>query len=472
MHIMVIGLNYRTAPVELREKFSLSETAQREALTYLHGTRSILESVIVSTCNRTEIYALVTSLHAGTEFFQWFLARLAGVDRDSFTSHSYIYTGSDAVRHLFRVSAGLDSMVLGETQILGQVRNSYQLAHELGCIGSIFHTLFRKAVEVGKRAHTETQIGQNAVSVSYAAVELAKKIFSELSGKTMLIIGAGKMSELTAKHLNANGATKVLVANRTYERAQELADRFFGQALDLGRLDMALQEADIVISSTGSQGYVVERGQVSAIMKKRRNRPLFFIDIAVPRDLDPDLNKLDNVYLYDIDDLEHVIAANLEERAREAEKIGVIIAEELVAFRQWMNEQEVIPLITAMRGKGIAIQESVMDSLLNKLPGLSEREQKILQKHTMSIVNQLLRDPIVQLKQMATEADAAKNMDMACRLFGIQPDGETAKASESDERAAAQTQEKLQSAKDRSSFELGRLSSLFGEACPVTTLSP
>jgi glutamyl-tRNA reductase len=466
LHIMVVGLNHRTAPVELREKLSFSQDELVTVLEQLRNTRSILESVVLSTCNRTEIYAFTTSIHAGAEYLETFLTKISGVEREHLVSHLYLYHDEMAVRHLFRVACGLDSMVLGETQILGQVRNAYFLAQETGNVSSIFHALFRKAVEVGKRAHTETAIGQNAVSVSYAAVELAKKIFADLCGKTVLIIGAGKMSELTAKHLNANGATRVMVVNRTYERARELADRFHGQALDMNSLELALKEADIVISSTGAQGYVVEKPLVASIMKKRRNRPLFFIDIAVPRDLDPELNKLDNVYLYDIDDLEHVIAANMEERAKEAEKIQDIIAEEMIAFEHWLNQQEVIPIITALREKAVSIQESVMDSLLHKLPNLTERDIRILQKHTMSIVNQMLREPILQLKQMAMEENAKQQLATACRLFGIdleQEHGYAVKGNRDAVERQADGKETLETVEARN------MSTFFGEARTVTT---
>lgn len=419
MNIIVMGLNYRTAPVEIRERFSLTGTDLSDSLNMLASEDGIREKVIVSTCNRTEIYAVVENIKEGAKSIKDFLAQISGVSADEFTPYIYTYIDQDAVRHLFRVTCGLDSMVLGETQILGQVRDSFLYSQERGHTRTIFNNLFKQAITVAKRAHTETDIGKNAVSVSYAAVELAKKIFEEMTNKTVLIIGAGKMSELTVKHLHSAGAHRVLVVNRTLARAHELAVKFHGKALDMSQLEMALREADIVISSTGSERYVVTRDMMVDIMKYRRSRALFLIDIAVPRDLDPEMNKLPNVYLYDIDDLEGVIASNLEERAKEAEKIGYIIGEEMAIFKQWLNTQAVVPLISALRDKGNRIQQSVMKSLKNKLPALSEREIKVLEKHTLSIVNQLLRDPIQQVKELALESHAEIYLEAFARIFAL-----------------------------------------------------
>lgn len=420
MNILAMGLNYRTAPVEIRECFSLSGEALGESLQRLAAYPALRERVIVSTCNRTEIYAVAENLPEGKQNICEFLSQISGVAREALLPHLYIYADQEAVRHLFRVASGLDSMILGETQILGQVRDSFFLAQERGHTGSIFNQLFKRAVTAAKRAHTETDIGKNAVSVSYAAVELAKKIFDDLNNKTVLIIGAGKMSELTAKHLHASGARRVMVVNRTKERAEELATRFQGRAFGMESLARTLKEADIVISSTGAPDYIVTREMLADIMKQRRGRALFLFDIAVPRDLDPEINKLDNVYLYDIDDLEGVIAQNLQEREREAEKVGLIIGEEMAEFKQWLNQQQVVPLITALRAKGDAIQQSVMHSLKNKLPHLTEREQLVLEKHTHSIVNQLLRDPIQQVKKMALEPDSTLYLEVFARIFALQ----------------------------------------------------
>ncbi|GAX90506.1 glutamyl-tRNA reductase [Effusibacillus lacus] len=426
MNILAIGLNYRTAPVEIREKFAILEHDLEDALRRLVQAGCLAEAVVVSTCNRTEVYAVAYSANAGREEIIKFLADASGISREVFLPYLYIHADDLAVRHLFRVTCGLDSMVLGETQILGQVKDAFLFAQGLGTTGATFNNLFKRAVTLAKQAHSETEIGRYAVSVSYAAVELAKKIFEELTNKTVLIIGAGKMSELTAKHLYSSGARRVLVVNRTFERAKELADKFEGHALELKSIDLALKEADIVISSTGAEGYVVTKNQVGSAMKQRRFRPLFMIDIAVPRDLDPKINDLDNVFLYDIDDLEGVIAANLEERRKEARKIEQFLEQELVAFKQWQTERAAIPLIQALQKKAGGIQKSVMESLRNKLPNLTDREMKHLEKHTMSIVNQLLRDPIQQLKEMATEQQADLYLEVFSRIFALEETAESA----------------------------------------------
>ncbi|HEU4965077.1 MAG TPA: glutamyl-tRNA reductase [Bacilli bacterium] len=420
MHIIVVGLNYRSSPVEVRERFAFTDAEMEAGIARLVGTQQVREAVIVSTCNRTEVYAVVDALKPGLDTIHAYLAEHSGLAQGAFLTHLYEYEGEQAVRHLFRVTAGLDSMVLGETQILGQVRSGFLFSQEQGKTGRLFNNLFRRAVTVAKRAHSETKIGENAVSVSYAAVELAKKIFESLDHKTVLVIGAGKMSELTAKHLNANGATKVIVCNRTYERAKELADKFNGKALDMNSLDLALKEADIVVSSTGAEGYVVTKAHVQATMKKRRHRPLFLIDIAVPRDLDPAMGDLDNVFLYDIDDLEGVIRVNMEERAKEAEKVGVIIGEELVAFRQWMNAQEASPLIQGLRQKALGMQADLMQNLNNKVQNLSDKEIHTVNKLTMALVNQLIHKPITEIKDMATEDDAVVYLEAFKRLFGLE----------------------------------------------------
>ncbi|GAB7388691.1 glutamyl-tRNA reductase [Bacillaceae bacterium] len=419
MHILLIGLNYKTAPVEMREKVAFAPDSLPQALERLRNTKSVLECVILGTCNRTELYAVVDQLHTGRYFMKKFLVEWFGIDHRELEGHLYVKEDDQTVRHLFRVTCGLDSMVLGETQILGQVRDAFFLAQENKTTGTIFNTLFKQAITLAKKAHSETEIGQNAVSVSYAAIELGKKIFGSFAQKSVLVLGAGKMSELTAKHLHANGASRVVVVNRTLERAAELAAKFRGTACPMERLEEALTEADIVVSSTGAQDYVVTKAQIEQVMKRRRHRPLFMIDIAVPRDLDPAINELDNVYLYDIDDLEGIVEANLQERQKEAEKVHAMIDEELVAFQAWLNTLGVVPLISSLRDKALAVQAETMRSIENKLPHLSERERKILDKHTKSIVNQLLRDPILRIKEMAAEPEAELYLEAFKRIFAL-----------------------------------------------------
>lgn len=458
MYIMVVGLNYRSAPVEVRERFALPESDLEGALQLLRATGRVQECVVVSTCNRTEIYVVCENRSDGEEAVRDFLSEFSGVQRAAFEGHLYQYGEMEAVCHLFRVAAGLDSMVLGETQILGQVRSAFLFAQERSVTGPIFNNLFRRAVTVAKRAHHETHIGENAVSVSYAAVELAKKIFESLDKKTVLIIGAGKMSELTAKHLNANGATRVFVVNRTYQRAKELADKFQGKALDMDSLDLALREADIVVSSTGAEGYVVTREHVQVAMKQRRHRPMFLIDIAVPRDLDPEMSKVDNVFLYDIDDLQGVIAVNLQERAREAEKVEGIIGEEQLAFRQWLNEQEAIPLILKLREKAATVQSSLMQNIINKVPDLTEKEVHTVNKLTMMMVNQFIHEPIKQVKEMAAEQEAELYLEAFIRIFGLEV--QAAKEEQSASREAVEPVEPVR--KEEPVTTQARVSGMFG----------
>jgi glutamyl-tRNA reductase len=375
--------------------------------------------VIIGTCNRTEIYAAVDQLHTGEHFIKGYLANWFGLDKKAFNAYLYVKAAEDAMIHLFRVVCGLDSMVLGETQILGQVRDAFLLAQETKTTGTLFNRLFKQAITLGKRAQSETAIGQHAVSVSYAAVELAKNIFGQFNKKRVLIVGAGEMSELTVKHLHSNGVLEVMVVNRTMERAEELARRFNGRALGMNRIAEGLKEADIVISSTGANHYVLTAEQVRQAMKSRRGRPLFFIDIAVPRDLDPAIHQLDNVFLYDIDDLQDVVQTNLRERQKEAEKLDAVIAGEVADFQEWVRTLGVVPLISALREKALAIQGETMRSIENKLPHLSERDLKVLRKHTKSIINQMMRDPILQIKELAIKPNADEALKLFSQIFAL-----------------------------------------------------
>lgn len=420
VHILAVGLNHRTAPVEIREKFAVGTDQLPAALDKLKQTRSILEGVIVSTCNRTEIYAVVDRLHVCGHILRAYMSEWFGLPSRDFAPYLYIYEDEQAVRHLFRVTCGLDSMVIGETQILGQVRDAFLLAQQEKATGILFNTLFRQAVTLAKRAHSETSVGESAVSVSYAAVELVKRDFGRLTDKQVVILGAGKMGELTAKHLQAGGASRIMVVNRTPEKAKELADQFRGTAHGFDDLPELLREADIVISSTGSRTFVLTREQVEQAMEGRRSRPLFLIDIAVPRDVDPDAANVPGVHLYDIDDLEHVVENNLAQRKREALKIERMIREEMREFERWYKTLSVRPVIRALQEKAARIHEETMDSLFQKLPHLGERERKLIRKLSKSIVNQLLHDPILRIKELAAEENADEVLETAVALFALE----------------------------------------------------
>ncbi|KRD89244.1 glutamyl-tRNA reductase [Bacillus sp. Root147] len=420
MHIIAVGLNFRTAPVEIREKLSFNEQELASAMKTLSGQKSILENIIVSTCNRTEIYAVVDQLHTGRYYVKAFLAEWFGIDKEEFSPYLTIYENDGAIEHLYRVACGLDSMVIGETQILGQVRSSFLLAQEEETIGTVFNQLFKQAVTLAKKAHHETEIGANAVSVSYAAVELAKKIFGDLSSKHVLILGAGKMGQLAVQNLYGSGAKKVTVVNRTFEKAQELANRFSGKAKPFADLQHALSEADILISSTGANDYVVTKQMMSEAERTRKGRPLFMVDIAVPRDLDPELDELETVFLYDIDDLNGIVESNLQERQKAADEIEIMLEAEIVAFKSWLGTLGVVPVISALRQKALTIQAETMKSIDRKLPDLSERERKVLNKHTKSIINQLLRDPILHAKELAGEKHAEESLELFMKIFNIE----------------------------------------------------
>lgn len=420
MHIVVVGLNYRTAPVEVRERFTFAERDLPEALKQLKSTKSVLEGVIVATCNRTEIYVVVDRLHMCGYFIRSFMEQWFNIKREEFTQHLYIYEDEQAISHLFKVTCGLDSMVIGETQILGQVRSAFLKSQQEKATGTWFNMLFKQAVTLGKRAHSETSIGESAVSVSYAAVELGKRIFGTFNDKKVLILGAGKMSELTVKHLYANGAAEVIVANRTIARAEELARKFQGTPSGMLEALERLHEVDIVISSTGANEYVLSPVRVKESMKKRQSRPLFMIDIAVPRDIDPAVSEVSNVFLYDIDDLEGIVESNMEMRRAEAAKIEVMIEDEMDAFYQWLKTLGVRPAIRALQDKSNNIHEETLESLFNKLPELDERQRKVIRRLTKSIVNQMMHDPINRIKEMTGEKNGGEALDYFTQIFALE----------------------------------------------------
>lgn len=448
MHVVVVGMNYRTAPVEIRERFALSEHQLTDALQQLLQVESVSECVIVSTCNRTEWYVVVDRMHMCGHDIRHFMEQWYGVERRVFTPYLYIHESERAIEHLFRVTAGLDSMVVGETQILGQIRQAFLHAQEQGATGTCFNHVFKQAITFAKRAHAETNINDNAVSVSYAAIELGKRIFGSFAGKKVLILGAGKMSELTVKHLYSQGAAEVMVANRTLYRAEELAKQYHGRACTLDNVKSLLPEADIVISSTGSPTYVLRASDVERMMKQRRTRPLFLIDIAVPRDLDPGIGEVSNVFLYDIDDLEGIVQSNLEVRDKAALKIEDMIDEELVEYRHWLQMLGVHPLIRSLQSKANRIHENTLDSMFKKLPDLSDREAKVIRQLTKSMLNQMMHDPILQIKELAAGKNGADAMHYFAELFALEEEKgklDSAPASLSrkkEERASHPEQEK------------------------------
>jgi glutamyl-tRNA reductase len=424
MHLTLVGLSHKTAPIEIREKLTFPAHRQSEALASLLTSDQVSEAVIVSTCNRTEVYAVTAGAHEGVDAVVGFLCEHHGLDHTELSPYLYVSQGESVVRHLFRVVASLDSMVVGEAQILGQVKEAYDHSFSNGASGRVFNKLLRQSFEVGKRVRNETAIGESAVSISYAAVELARKVFDSLAGRTILVLGAGKMSELTAKHLVSQGVHSVLVANRTYERAVELAERFEGEAIRYDDLFERMRDADIVISSTSATHYVVHRADIAEVMKRRSGRPLFLIDIALPRDIEPAVNGVSGVFLYDIDDLSGVVTSNLEERMREARAAEVIIDEELRSFETWLDSMEVVPTIAAIRAKAESMRADELEKALKRLNGLSEKEIATVEALSQSIVNKMLHGPTARLKNAAAEKDGYEVVDTARLLWGLDGDEE------------------------------------------------
>lgn len=424
MFLVTVGINHKTAPVEVREKLTFPESVLEDALGRLRSYDSVNGCVILSTCNRTEIYATTLDAKQGLISVRKFLADSLNDATCEIGNYLYIHTLFDSVAHLFRVSAGLDSMILGETQILGQVRTAYQLACQHGATNSILNTLFQQAITVGKRVRTETEIDRHAVSISYAAVELGKQIFGSLDGKTILIVGAGKMSELTAKHLVSNGVAKVLVANRSFNKAKAMAEQFGGDAIPFEELFYYMREADIVISCTSANHYVIKFEDVQHVLADRPEHPLFLIDIAVPRDIDSKVGTIPCVKLYDIDDLQHVVDKNLEERRNEAVKAEAIVEEEIANFLKWLNTQFVTPTIIALKQRGETIKNTELEKAFNKLGELSERDKNTITTLAHSIVNAMLHEPVVNLKKYALTNHGHLYTEILQNLFNLEVEGQ------------------------------------------------
>lgn len=425
MNLVMVGLSHKTASIEVREKVTYPSHALQEALQTLTAYEGIKEAVIVSTCNRTEIYVTAFSVEVGSDAVIDFMASSHGFPLGKLEPHLYIKSGEDVVAHLFQVVSSLDSMVLGEAQIQGQIRSAYKAAEEAKYTSDLLNQLFRQALSVGKRVRAVTDIGANSVSISTAAVTLAKRIFDSLEGRRILIVGAGEMSELTAQYLKELGARSVVVANRTYERAQEIAQNFDGEAIKFDQLESYLSEADIVISSTAAPGYVIKPAMVKAACRKRRGHSLLLIDIALPRDIDPACNKLHDVYVYDIDDLEGIIELHKEERKAEAEKVKLIIIEEVEDFKVWYQALSVKPTVKQIRQKANAIVEVEVEKAIKRLSGDNEKDREVVEAMANAIVKKVLHGPTARLNQQAGNPDAYLITESARFLFGLDsnPDG-------------------------------------------------
>ncbi|MES3713564.1 glutamyl-tRNA reductase [Staphylococcus ureilyticus] len=420
MHLIAISINHRTADVALREQVAFKDDAIRSANVDLFETKSILENVILSTCNRTEVYAVVDQIHTGRYYIQRFLARNFGFDVEEIKEMTEVTVGDAAVRHLLQVTSGIDSVVLGETQILGQIRDAFFIAQEEDTTGTIFNHLFKQAITFAKKAHNETDIADNAVSVSYAAVELSKKVFGKINNKSALIIGAGDMSELSLLNLIGSDVTDVTIVNRTVSKAQKLATAHNVKYESIEALSQLLAHADIVISSTSSDEYIITNSMMATIQSQRKNDSLVLIDIAVPRDIEPGIDTIQDVFNYDVDDLKGLVDANLKQRQNAADEILQRIPAEIDAHNEWVNMLGVVPVIRALREKAMDIQEDTMSSIDRKLPGLTERERKVISKHTKSIINQMLKDPIKQAKELSSDKKSNEKLELFQNIFDIE----------------------------------------------------
>jgi glutamyl-tRNA reductase len=436
MHIIVAGLSHKTAPVEIREKVTFPEQVQSDALQTLRGYSSINEATILSTCNRMEIYVVASDLEKGKENIVQFICDYHDLSRDKLENYLYFHDGKHAIHHLFRVASSLDSMVLGEAQIIGQVKTAYNYAFEADATSTILNRLFRHALLAGKRVRSETAIGESAVSISYAAVELAKKVFDTLEGRAVMLIGAGEMIELTATHLVANGVNKVMVTNRTYERAESLAGKYKGDVVNFSDFVDHMYKADIVISCTGAPHYVVTKSHIGKVMQKRKNKPIFFIDIAVPRDIDPAAGKLYNVFAYDIDDLDSVVQSNIEERKKAADIGETIVETEVKNFSAWLSSLEVSPTIVTLRRQAEEIRQKEIEKHLRRLPDLTETEINTINALTVAIMNKMLHKPIVKLKESSNHKDGYLHIESLRYLYEIEDEEDVDLESESGASAA------------------------------------
>jgi glutamyl-tRNA reductase len=420
MKFSITGVNHKSAPVEVRERLAFDDHALSEALVALKGRPGFCEGMILSTCNRVEVALTCeeNSKAAAVEVDE-FLADTRHVQREWVAPYLYHFEDSDAIRHLFRVAASLDSMVIGEPQILGQLKSAYSLAKEHGAVSGFMDALLTRAFSVAKRVRSETEIGANAVSISYAAVELAREIFGSLEGKKIMIVGAGKMSELAARHLRRSGAGQILVTNRTHERALEMVELFDGKLVDYTRFLSALPEVDIVISSSAAPHYIIRREDMKRVLEARRNRPMFLIDIAVPRNIEPTVNALDNVFLYDIDDLQKVIETNLQGRMDSAKEAEAIVHEEVERMMARLKAREVAPTIVKLQDELERLRAAEVARMRTKLGALTPEQEQAIEALTKSMINKIAHGPISEIRRQASQPDGHYIINAVRKVFRL-----------------------------------------------------
>lgn len=419
MHLFLLGVSHKTAPVELRERLDFTSRDLGAAVEALAARSAASESVVLSTCNRSEVYVAATDVARAREELVSFLSEFHEVPAQVFLPHLFAHENAGAVRHLFRVAAGLDSLVVGEPQILGQVKEAYAAAAERRGPGPVLNKLFHTSFAVGKRVRTETALGEGAVSVSFAAVQLARKIFGKLAGRRVLVIGAGEMGKLTAQHLRAHGVGEIVITSRTLARAGELAAAVDGTAAPWTELMNVLAPADIVITATGSQMPILGRAQIESVMGRRRRDPLFIIDIAIPRDVDPAAGEIEHVFLYNVDDLQTIVRENLSRRGSEVDRAEAIVDEEVGRFMAWHRSRAAIPTIVALRQRFEAVRRAELARLDGKLSGLPPDARARLDEVTRLMIEKLLLEPTEQLKALPDKETQAAYAEAINRLFGL-----------------------------------------------------
>ena len=422
--LFVVGISWRTAPVAVREKLAFREEELAGTLKLLTTQLPVAEAVLISTCNRVEIYGVAKPGSSPASQVRAFLAEQRGLRPADVADVIYDHTAGSAVRHVFKVASALDSLVLGEAQILGQLKEAYGVAGDAGTSGPVIARCLERAFGVAKRVRTETAIARGAANVSTVAVDLAARVFGSLAGKSVLVVGAGKMSTLAARHLHAQGATHIVVTNRSPEKAERLAAEIDGIAKPWTQLEELLAEADVVISSTGARAPILTKAMFKKVMKARRYRSIVLIDIAVPRDVEPEVNELDGAYVYDIDDLEKIVAANLADRAKAAQQAEGIVEHEAAQFEQWMRAQGVVPTIRALREKFAAVAEGELQKTLEAMARKEHtpaQQREAIQRLVQLVVNKLLHQPTTALREASPE-EAELRAQVLCELFGLTPD--------------------------------------------------
>jgi len=419
VNLILVGVNHKTTPVEIREKLAFTKGKIEESVDRLFNFPDIIEHTILSTCNRVEIYARANCQDSAIKAIKQFICDYHEVSPVELEDHFYSYRNEEAVEHLFRVSSSLDSMILGEAQILGQVKDAYSLAKDLRSTGLVLNQLFEKAFSIAKKVREETGIAERSVSISSAAVELAQKIFDDLENRTVMLVGTGEMAELAAKHLISYGVKTVYVTSRTYERAANLARMLNGSALDFEAFKNELHRADIVITSTSAPNFIIKKEIVEKAIHERKNKPIFFIDIAVPRDIEPDVNDLENVYLYDIDDLHVVVSANIKEREKEVENAMNFISQEVTKFNNWVGALDAVPTIVEIRKKAENIRKQEIEKTLKKISHLSEDDKQLIRQMSSSMINKILHKPTIKLKQKTQSEDGHVYLKAIRHLFHL-----------------------------------------------------